>query len=187
MKTLSKLFLLFSFILFTFNTLSAQEQNDSNNPEIDARGKYLGIGLGFDYGGGIGAKLELVPVKHLGLFGGLGYNFASISGNVGVAYKISPEKKTCPNILMMYGYNGSFKGDDSYASQYDVTSYGVTLGVTIDFMTGSKGDKMSLGIFVPIRSKEFTDKYNAAKDDLNLEMKGVLLPFGISFGYNFKL
>jgi hypothetical protein len=147
---------------------------------------YLGVGGGFDYGG-IGGKVEYLPVKHFGLFGGLGYNFLSLGWNVGATYKISPDKKVSPNLMAFYGYNAVFKGADSYAAQYDMTSYGLSIGGNLDILMGSRGNKLSVGLFVPVRSSKFMDNYDNAKADPNLELKSSLLPIGISIGYNFRL
>ena len=38
---------------------------------------YLGLGAGLDYGG-LGAKVEYLPIKNFGLFGGLGFNILSV-------------------------------------------------------------------------------------------------------------
>ncbi len=191
MRTLMRITcMVFLSLFFAGNSLFAQEENaeatssDLKTPNDNA---FFGFGAGLDYGGIIGIKLEYLPVKHLGIFGGLGYNLAIISGNVGLAYKILPDNKTCPNIIAFYGCNGSFKGEDSYASQYDMNSYGLTLGVSLDIITGQKGNKLSLGLLFPIRSQKFMDNYDKAKNDPNLEIKGELIPIGISVGYNFRL
>ena len=72
------------------------------------------------------------------------------------------------------------------ASQYDKTSYGVTFGGNIEIMSNS-GNKLSIGLFISIRSKEFRDHYDAVKDNPRIEMKNNLSPVGISIGYNFLL
>ena len=190
MKSLTSFICVFALFLFVTNNLFAQETSDDEEtaPIIyEQRKIYLGIGMGFDYGG-LGAKLEYMPQKHFGIFGGLGYNLSSAGFNVGCAYKIQPDKKTCPNILAFYGYNAVFKGEDSYAQQYDMTSYGFTFGASIDFLVGNdKKNKVSLGLFVPIRSKKFRDNYDRAKEDRYLDIKGELIPVGISIGYNWGL
>ena len=159
------------------NTLYAQEHNS----------KYLGIGSGFDYGGMLGAKFEILPVKYVGIFGGAGYNLLSVGWNVGGTYKILPDKKVSPNLMVMYGYNGVFKGTDSYSKRYDMTSYGVTAGVNVDIKLGQKGHKLSGGLFVPFRSEKFRDNYDAAKSDSNLNLYNELLPVAFSVGFNFAL
>ncbi|MDR0754315.1 MAG: hypothetical protein LBF04_02890 [Prevotellaceae bacterium] len=145
---------------------------------------YLGLGIGFDYGG-IGGKIEYLPTKHFGLFGGLGYNFLSIGWNAGVTYKIQPDKKVSPNLMVFYGYNAVFTGNNSYAKRYEMTSYGLTFGVNLDVKV-KNGDKWSFGLFFPLRSSKFKRNYDAIKNDSNLEATEII-PVGISAGYNFKL
>lgn len=147
---------------------------------------FAGIGIGFDYGG-LGGKLELLPEKHIGLFGGLGYDFLSSGWNVGAAYKILPGKKICPSIIAMYGYNGVFKGNDSYTARYNLTSHGPTFGVGIDVAAGIKGDKLSMTLTLPFRSQQFLDNYDVVKNDANVDIKQGLVPVGFSIGYNFLL
>ena len=145
---------------------------------------YLGPGMGLDYGG-IGGKVEYLPIKYLGLYGGVGYNLLSIGWNVGATCKILPNKRVSPNLMVFYGYNGVTKVIG--ASQYNMTSYGVTVGGNLDIKIGSKGNKLSAGLFVPIRSQKFMDNYDAMKNDRNIEMINSLLPIAISVGFNFAL
>ncbi len=190
MKTSKLITLFIGLFCMTGNCLFAQdtpqEENAPAQPEVSLSNFYLGMGFGFDYGG-IGAKAEYLPTKHFSLFGGLGYNLASLGFNVGGAFKILPDKKICPNILACYGYNGVFKGADSYAARYNMTSYGFTFGMDCDFLVGKKGDKISLGLWIPIRSAKFMDNYRAAENDPNLDIENSLIPIGLSFGYNFAL
>src|SRR5690554_1095665 len=53
---------------------------------------YSGLGIGLDYGG-IGAKVEYLPIKNVGVFGSLGYNLLNVGWNVGATYKIMPDKR----------------------------------------------------------------------------------------------
>ncbi len=175
MRSLQKIAGVLVIFLLTSNVLLAQSGEQKT---------YLGLGFGFDYGG-IGGKLEYLPVKHFGLFGGLGYNLLSVGWNVGATYKILPDKKVSPNVILFYGYNAVLKVEG--LSDYNMTSYGVTLGMNLDIMVGGKGDKMSVGLFVPFRSSKFTDNYDKAKADPRITMKNELIPVGISIGYNFIL
>lgn len=50
-----------------FGSLYAQENNQV----------YLGLGMGLDYGG-VGAKVEYLPIKNVGVFAGLGFNLLSV-------------------------------------------------------------------------------------------------------------
>jgi len=145
---------------------------------------YLGVGMGFDYGG-VGGKIEYLPVKNFGLFGGLGYNLLSVGWNVGATYKILPYKKVSPNLMLFYGYNGVSKVTG--APEYEMTSYGLTIGGNLDIKLGDKGNKLSIGLFIPIRSQKFMDNYDAMKNDSNIELNSDLMPIAFSVGYNFLL
>ena len=175
MKTILKSICLVCIFLFAGNSIHAQ----SGEQRV-----YIGAGMGLDYGGLIGAKLEYLPIKHFGVFGGVGYNLMSVGWNAGATFKILPDKKISPNLMAFYGYNGVLKVEG--ASQYDMTSYGITFGANLDIALGSR-NKMSVGFFVPIRSKKFMDNYDVVKDHPNIEMKSELLPIAISIGFNFRL
>jgi hypothetical protein len=147
---------------------------------------YAGPGFGLDYGG-IGGKLEFVPVKYVGLFGGIGFNFRSAGWNTGLSAKLAPDKKYCPMLMAFYGYNGVFMVWNDTSSPYNMTSYGFSFGVGLDMKTGIKNNKISIGLFVPVREQKFIDNYNAAKNDSSIENLNVMLPIAFSIGYNFSL
>jgi len=168
---------------------------------------YLGLGFGFDYGG-LGGKIEYFPVQRFGVFGGVGYNLISAGWGVGAVYKILPEKaSSCiqvtqshqtrlrkflsditvsPNIALFYGYNGGVAKMEN-APEYEMNSYGVTFGAQADIIMGSRGNKLTVGLYVPIRSKKFMDNYRAMKDDPYVNINSKLMPVTFSVGYNFVL
>ena len=152
-------------------------------PTAAAKQSYFGIGMGLDYGGLFGAKVELLPIKHFGLYAGLGYNLLSVGWNIGVTCKTSPDKTVSFNPMIFYGYNGVIKVEG--ASQYNKTSFGITIGANLDIMVGGAGNKLSLGLFLPIRSQEFKDHYDALQKNPRIEFKNELLPVAFSFGFNF--
>ncbi|MDR1680384.1 MAG: hypothetical protein LBS12_01170 [Prevotellaceae bacterium] len=145
---------------------------------------YLGPGFGLDYGG-IGLKCEFEPVKYIGLFAGAGYNFSSLGWNIGASGRILPNARICPTASLLYGYNGVLVVEG--ASYYDATSYSVTIGGGVEWSFGESGHKLSLNLFVPIRTASFMDNYDAAKNDPRIEMKNELSPVGFSVGYNFRI
>jgi hypothetical protein len=186
MKSVKRKWSTLLLVLITCHSLHAQSEGDDVSPVEKKKDVYAGIGAGFDYGG-IGGKLEYLPAKHVGVFFAAGYNLLSIGWNVGATYKFTPDKKISPNLLFMYGYNAVFKGADSYADKYNMTSYGLTVGINLDIQAGNQGNKWSIGLFLPFRSSKFMDNYDAAKKDSNMEIKSELIPIGISCGYNFKI
>jgi len=164
---------------FSYGFNSLENNYDQNEQQF-----YFGLGFGLDYGG-FGGKIEYLPVKYFGLFGGLGYNLLSAGWNVGASVKILPDYRVSPNLVFFYGYNGMSKVVNY--SYYDMTSYGISFGINLDIRVGSKGNnKWSLGVYVPIRSKEFMDNYEAMKNDKRLEMLNNLYPIAGGIGYNFR-
>ena len=172
-----------TFIVFVL-LFAVVQLNSQPSGKNDA---YLGIGCGLDYGGIFGGKIEYLPVKQVGLFGGAGFNLLSLGWNVGGTFKMLPQNRISPNFMVFYGYNAVFVGVDNYASKYNATSYGVTFGLNLDLKLGSSGNKFSFGLFIPLRSKEFKDNYNDVINDPNLKIHNELLPVTISFGFNFAL
>ena len=152
-------------------------------PQPNEQKVYLGVGFGLDHGG-IGVKAEYLPIKYLGIYGGVGYNFLSVGWNAGATVKILPDKKVSPNFMIFYGYNAVLRVIG--ASEYDATSYGPTIGANIDINLG-KRNKLCVGLFVPIRSADFKDKYKTAKNDPRIEFFSILLPVAVSVGFNFGL
>jgi len=146
---------------------------------------YIGPGMGLDYGGIFGAKIEVLPIKYFGLFAGGGYTLLSFGWNVGGTVKILPDKKVSPNLMCMYGYNAVLFGMDSYSKKYNMTSYGVTAGINIDIKIGEK-NKLTPGLFVPFRSQKFKDNYEKAENDPNMSLTP-LWPIGMSVGFNFGI
>ena len=177
----------FNEVISTPTTFQDNQSISAETYELPARaaiGKknYFGLGMGMDYGG-FGMKLEYLPVKYLGVFGGVGYNLLSVGWNMGATLRMSPDTRVSPNLIVFYGYNGFVKIID--ASQYNMTSYGITIGGNLDIEVGRSGSKITAGLFVPIRSKKFLDHYDTLKNDPRFEMDQELLPVAISIGFNF--
>jgi len=176
-----KKYLLAILLLCVTVGISAQEQeylSAENDQEL-----FFGLGFGLDYGG-LGVKLEYLPTKHLGLFGGLGYNLLSFGYNVGASFKVLPDNKVTPTVSLLYGYNAVIKVEG--ASEYNMTSYGVTFGLGVDFFN-AQGNKWSVNLFVPIRSKAFMDNYDDVRNSSYITLNQELLPIAFSVGYNFKI
>jgi hypothetical protein len=180
---MKKLFLMIAVAATVAIPLWAQSEDEV--PDITGEKElYLGFGSGFDYGG-FGGKLEYSPVRHWGLFGGLGYNLLSLGWNVGISYDFLPDATVSPTICTFYGYNAVSVVEN--AEEYNMTSYGVTFGGGINIRFGESWDKLSINLFIPLRSKKFMDNYDAMKNDSRIEMKRALFPIGLSIGYNFYI
>ncbi|MDM1046059.1 hypothetical protein HX004_14610 [Myroides sp. 1354] len=173
----------FSF-LFMAVTSTAFAQEAPTRSYDDPNKLYMGLGLGLDYGG-IGGKIEYLPVKNIGVFAGLGYNLEEAGWNIGASYKIKASERLSVNPTVLYGYNGVLKVDG--ASEYNMVSYGMSFGVNVDIHVGKQGNKITTGFFIPVRSQKFRDNYDAVKDDPYISMDNELFPFTVGVGYNWRL
>lgn len=168
--------------IFFFGVNIAQAQLTDKKPYNDF---YAGIGLGLDYGG-IGFKAEFLPAKDIGIFAGAGANFNGVGFNGGLSWKILPDKKVTPFINVMYGYNAVIKVKTvtGNAVFFSKTYYGPSFGAGCEIRTGQRS-KVSIGLILPIRNKEFHDKYNELKD-AGFDFKPGVLPVLLTIGYNFS-
>ena len=105
-----------------------------------------------------------MPSEKFGLFGSLGYNLVGIGFNGGINYKFSPDKKVCPTLGAMYGYNGVIKIEDSNGGKSGGVYYGPSFCVGIELKNrGENGNFWNFEIVLPIRSKEFSDDIDQLK------------------------
>lgn len=164
-------------------TLSGNTQVISKNK---FEGFYRGIGLGLDYGG-IGFKIEYLPVKQMGLFGGVGYNFDQLGVNGGISFKIFPNSMVSPFVMGMYGYNAVIilKIDNGGGVYSRETYYGPSAGAGLEFKTKGKGNKLCLAVIVPFRGTDFEDDYNSFQQSGFLFNK-TKSPVLFSIGYNWS-
>jgi hypothetical protein len=142
-----------------------------------------GVGLGLSYGG-IGGRLSYFPQKNIGLFGAVGYNFHKAGFNFGTIARILPDKKICPHLMAMYGYNAVIVVVG--ADEFNQTYYGLTLGGGMELRTGRSGNYVNFELLVPLRSQEYKDDMNALLNNPAIEISE-LLPVTLSVGYHFKI
>ena len=170
----------FFLSFFIFLLFSSYGQTNSNSKKTAF---YGGIGAGFDYGG-LGFKVEYLPVKNIGIFAGGGYNLAELGYNGGLSWKISPKKSWTPILVAMYGYNAVLIAKSSFGmADFKKTYYGFTAGGGCDFSVGKKNNKVSLTVFVPFRSRAFADKYDFYKS-ISYDFNPDIFPFTLSIGFN---
>jgi hypothetical protein len=167
--------LLFTFFVITFAYL----------PTFSQQQAYFGFGAGFDYGG-LGVKAEFLPIKNLGLFGGLGYNFDGPSYNAGLSFKVLPGKRVTPTIMAMYGYNAVIRIKPLYSSAIAKTYYGPSFGAGVDIFGKRQRNKFSMALIVPVRSSSFKDDYDTHKRN-GVTFNPDIMPVAFSFGYNIRL
>lgn len=171
-----RIFFLSVFILLLFHCHGQKENKEKSSAF------YGGIGAGLDYGG-LGFKVEYLPIKNFGIFAGGGYNFSDLGYNGGLSWKITPKKNWTPTLIAMYGYNAVLITKSSFGGSFRDTYYGFTPGAGLDFYVGKKSNKVSMAVFVPFRSKEFKDRYDLLKS-LGYSFNPDILPFTLSMGIN---
>lgn len=169
--------------IFTFLALVCQAQDYYELPSEKEEISYvnIGVGLGMSYGG-IGARLSAFPIQHFGVFGAVGYNFHKAGYNVGGIIRTLPEKKFCPVIMGMYGYNGVIVVLD--ADQYNKTYYGPSFGGGTEIRFNNK-TYLNVELLVPIRSQEWRDDLDALRNNPSIEITEPL-PVAFSIGYHTK-
>lgn len=144
---------------------------------------YGGIGGGLDYGG-LGFKVEYLPVKNIGFFAGAGYNFHKLGVNGGLSWKIFTRTNSTPVLMAMYGYNAVIKVTFPFGnSTFSETYYGFSAGIGYDFSVGANRNKISLAVVAPFRGTDFTNQYDAFKAS-GYTFSPDVSPILISIGFN---
>ena len=181
MKSIFQHHLILILFFISSQTL-AQSENENEKGSMSI---YLGIGVGFDYGG-LGMKAEFVPSKHIGIFGGAGYNLAELAWNAGLSVKILPDKKVSPTIVGMYGYNGVIivKYEYSGIKEFN-TYYGFTTGVGCE-MKNQGGTKLNFALLVPFRRQAYHDRIDEL-ENIGVTFNPGPLPIALSLGYSILL
>jgi len=135
-----------------------------NNQAHAQQKTFIGIGAGLDYGG-LGIRAEFQPVKNIGIIGGVGYNLVDPAYNVGLSFKVLPQKKITPVVTAIYGYNAviKIKNPSSGGTFYSKSFYGPSIGAGCELYNRSGKNKWAFEIFVPFRSSEFHDKHDELK------------------------
>jgi hypothetical protein len=155
------------------------DDRESSAPKFN-----IGLGLGLDYGG-IGARLELTPVKQLGVFAGLGYPLVGFGYNFGARFRVLPNKRICPSLGIMYGYNGVIKIQN--ADQYNKLYYGASISGGIEIRSKNNSNFFNIELLIPFRDQSFYDDWDKVKQLPNMTVKSEPLPVAFSIGYHFAL
>jgi hypothetical protein len=180
---ITTVFTMLVFASFAQREERLQEREETSAVPYESK-LHLGIGAGLDYGG-LGAKVEYLPVKYLGVFGGVGYNFLSLGINAGIQGRPLPDAKVQPIALLMYGYNGviNIKGYGGTTKTY----YGLSAGLGGELKVGRRHNRLYIAVLYPFRSKEFKDDYDEIKRAPYIKLQSELLPVTFSFGFNWAL
>jgi hypothetical protein len=168
------------------------ESKTANLPAYPSR-LHIGLGFGLDYGG-IGVKIEYLPIKYVGIFGSAGYNFLNAGFNIGIQGRPLPDAKVQPIVLLMYGYNAVINvnglptntvptSTDSYNKAY----YGLSSGIGGELRLGRKGNRLYTALLYPFRSEEFKRNYDELKNAPYIKLESEVLPVAFSIGFNWVL
>jgi hypothetical protein len=187
-KAISIILFYISLVFIFENKISAQDtiQKITVIKKMELHKHDLGLGLGLDYGGIIGAKCAFIPVPFLSVFGGVGIQLGGIGWNTGITWHILPvmlNHTFRPNIKIMYGINSSFyiEGKSEYNRQFT----GFTPGCGLEMRFGrNKKHGMDVDLNFPLRTPGFWSHYNTVKNDPNVEKLNEPLPVAISIGYH---
>lgn len=175
-------------ILSVFVFAQARDDDESEYdenyefPETKELNINIGLGLGMDYGG-IGAKLMITPAKSVGIFGSIGYNLNGAGYNGGIIFRMLPEKKVCPYLSAMYGYNAVIIVEG--LKQANKTYFGPSFSGGIELRLANR-NFWNFGLLVPIRSTEFRDDFDALDNNPYIDITEPL-PIAITVGYHFAL
>lgn len=177
---MQKVVMLFSVLLCVSSAFcqDAEPVNDVTESKTT-----LGLGMGIDYGG-FGGQVNFQINPKVELFGALGYNLDGAGFNAGGKVRLAPKKRVCPTLGAMYGYNGVIvvKGLDNASKTY----YGPSFGFGLEVNSRSNDNFWNFGLWLPIRSSEFKDDFDALDSNPEIEISDPL-PVTISVAYHFKL
>ncbi len=159
-----------------------QQRPDSMHYAPPGKQVNMGIGFGFDYGG-LGLQLNYLPEKHVALFAAGGYVFVGLGYNVGAVGRILPDRRVCPFVTAMYGYNAfiQVKGADELNRIY----YGPSFGAGCEFHKKYTNNYWRVALLIPVRPDAFRDDIDALKHNPSIKIQSEPPGFGISGGYNF--
>lgn len=163
----------------------AQKDDDSEYdenyefPETKNVSVNIGFGYGIDYGL-LGGKLSFLPMKHLAISAAVGFTFNGAGYNGGLTARMLPDKKVCPYLGVIYGFNTVYLAANDGSKNYN----GFTISSGIELHRRDKPNFWNFGFNIPIRSQEFRDDEKIYQMDPDYIAP---LPFGITVGFHFGL
>ena len=174
-------------VLSLLTTIAIAQNNEESEydenyefPETRSVSVNAGIGYGIDYGL-LGARLSILPVKYLAVSGAIGFTFNGPGYNGGLSFRMLPDRKVCPYLGAVYGFNTVYLHTNSDLSK---NYNGFTISTGIELHRRNKPNFWNFGINVPIRSQEFRDDEENYKQDPGYIAPS---PLGITVGYHFGL
>jgi hypothetical protein len=146
----------------------------------------VGIGMGIDYGGIVGGRVTYLPIKKVALFGAVGYNLLDVGLNAGATFRFMPDRRICPTLSAMYGYNSVIKVKG--AESFNQTYYGPSFSLGFEVKSSSKSSNhWNFELILPIRPQEFKDDWDTIKNIPGIDIKSEPIPVAVSIGLHFGL
>lgn len=187
-KFLPVIYISIIIFAFTLHQVSAQDTivNYKVIHKMELHKQDLGVGLGLDYGGILGAKCSFIPLPFVSVFGSVGLQVGGVGWNTGITWHILPVMSNYafrPNIKLMYGINSAILvvGKSKYTQQFT----GFTPGIGMEMRFGKhKRSGLDIDLNVPLRSPEFWSHWNEVKDDPDVEDTNEPLPVALSIGFH---
>jgi hypothetical protein len=189
---MKKQVLLISFLTVLLGQVLAQQTFQYKNIDVKNkantdRNKFdLGLGLGIEYSGFLGAQIEYAPISRLGIFASGGFFLVGAGWDVGAKVYIMP-KITSKTFRVyatgMYGTNTAIMIID--ASEYNKIYLGPTFGAGVEMRFGKqKVNGLNVALLYPVRSQEYKNDIDALNRNPYIESIDEPLPVGISVGYH---
>jgi hypothetical protein len=186
MKLIRHIVLLAGFIAFSSTCVAQETAGGSQDAAYEQA--FIAPGIGLDHGG-IGVRIEFLPVRCLGFFAAAGYNLIEPGINAGASLKILPGRRLTPTAVIMYGYNAVIKMKNHTAGMvlHEKTYSGFSAGAGVELVAGkSHRNKINLVMFIPIRNDSFHRDYDNLKEE-GYAFASKPLPVAFSLGYGFSI
>lgn len=189
---MKKQILLLLLTLISVNHVFGQEYFQYKNIEtkkrtVEERNFFdLGLGMGIEYSGFLGAQLEYAPIPRLGLFASGGFYLINVGWQLGAKAYVMPKVKAKSfrvYVTGMYGTNAAIVVED--LTEYDQVYVGPSFGVGVEMRFGNrKVNGLNLSLLYPVRSTEYENDLESIKNNPYIEQVQEPLPVGISVAYH---
>lgn len=149
------------------------------------RGPHLGVGVGQDLGGIVGARLSYWPIPHVGAFIGGGWADVAAAYSTGVELRAPTGGRWSPFVVAMYGVNGSIRVNGK--EHLNETYYGPSVGVGAMLRQRITRNYWRFSVNLPFRPQEMEGDWNAVQARTDVETRAEAWPISIGVGLHLCL
>ena len=167
-----------SFLFITIFLITNRVFSQDSIVNKQLLGFHTKIGVGIDYGNGLGVQVNYYPIRNIGVFSGIGINLLNAGLCGGVTFRLIGTKnrgKFIPSIKFMYGRFSTLYVKNNTGLSTSFFGYSIGLGADIKI---KKNKYLSFGIIYPIIGDQI-EKY---MDSRNIYQTSVFIPIKLSFG-----